>query len=109
MIIADELNRIAKLNAAILDDWVIAGQCLTKLGRIYRGNELAFVHASAQRGIKLTAQQRWSAVWWAGLEPAQRDTLHAEAPYEPSPVELQKHCHKTHPEWIPNNVLSLRG
>lgn len=93
------LTSIAGQAEDILAQWVVVGQRLIELRKRNPGDAGGFGIACQKHGIKLTAQQRSQAMWWARLDDRQRDVLSEKFPEALHPKTLWNHCYEHHPEW----------
>ena len=99
-------ERIKRKEGELLDLWVELGTQLNLLRRRFPADR-DFGAACEDHELDLTHQHRKSAMWWAGLDDGQRDTLREYHPTAMHPKTLEDHCRKDFPEWLTSTRYGL--
>ena len=92
-------EHINRKEGELLNHWIELGTQLNLLRRRFPANQ-DFGAACESHGIDLTHQHRKDAMWWAGLDDGQRDTLREYFPTSLHPSSLANQCRKAFPEWL---------
>ena len=99
-------ERIKRKEGELLDLWVELGTQLNLLRRRFPADR-DFGAACEDHELDLTHQHRKAAMWWAGLDDDQRDSLREYYPTAIHPSSLERKCRNDFPEWITSTRRAL--
>ncbi|MFZ1538869.1 MAG: hypothetical protein WAT23_15990 [Chromatiaceae bacterium] len=99
-------EHIKRKEGELLDHWIELGTQLNLLRRRFPADQ-EFGAACESHGIDMTHQHRKAAMWWAGLDDDQRDSLREYYPTAIHPSSLERKCRNDFPEWITSTRRAL--
>lgn len=92
-------ERIQQREGELISAWVELGKQLNALRAKHQADQ-SFGAACQEHGIDLTRQHRNAAMWLAGLDADQLDSLRQYNPTAIHPKTLQDRCREQFPGWL---------